>query len=80
MHDSTRNHSAMKDEMSSVTVPNRVLQHLAAVNITTQRLFSLSQKVTQPLKNIRISIPSDSLIFSLHRDEMTRPQELMSRF
>ena len=80
MHDSTRNHSAMKDEMSSVTVPNRVLQHLAAVNVTTQRLYSLSQKVTQPLKNIRISIPSDSLIFSLHRDEMTRPQELMSRF
>lgn len=80
MHDSTGNHSAMKDEMSSVTVPNRVLQHLAAVNVTTQCLFSLSQKVTQPLKNIRISIPSDSLIFSLHRDEMTRPQELMSRF
>lgn len=80
MHDSTRNHSAMKDEMSSVTVPNRVLQHLAAVNATSQHLFSLSQKITQPLKNIRISIPFDSLIFSLHRDEMTRLQELMSRF
>ena len=44
------------------------------------RLVFLSQKIIQTVKDIRISIPSDSLIFPFHKDERTRPQELLSKF